>query len=66
MPLTGRYPGEGNGTPLQYSCLEMFLKVLLKVKSMWKKVYILHDVLLKRNTLRTIIRDGHKFCFKSC
>ena len=22
VPRTGRSPGEGNGTPLQYSCLE--------------------------------------------
>ena len=22
IPGSGRYPGEGNGTPLQYSCLE--------------------------------------------
>ena len=22
MPGLGRYPGEGNGNPLQYSCLE--------------------------------------------
>ena len=22
MPGSGRYPGEGNGNPLQYSCLE--------------------------------------------
>ena len=22
IPGLGRYPGEGNGTPLQYSCLE--------------------------------------------
>ena len=22
IPLWGRYPGEGNGNPLQYSCLE--------------------------------------------
>ena len=22
IPESGRYPGEGNGTPLQYSCLE--------------------------------------------
>ena len=22
IPELGRYPGEGNGTPLQYSCLE--------------------------------------------
>ena len=22
IPLSGRYPGEGNGNPLQYSCLE--------------------------------------------
>ena len=39
MSLLGRSPEEGNDTPLQYSCLEMFLKILLKVKSMWKKKY---------------------------
>ena len=22
IPSSGRFPGEGNGTPLQYSCLE--------------------------------------------
>ena len=22
IPMLGRYPGEGNGNPLQYSCLE--------------------------------------------
>ena len=22
IPRSGRYPGEGNGNPLQYSCLE--------------------------------------------
>ena len=22
IPASGRYPGEGNGNPLQYSCLE--------------------------------------------
>ena len=25
MPASGRYPGEGNGNPLQYSCLENFV-----------------------------------------
>ena len=25
IPGSGRYPGEGNGYPLQYSCLENFM-----------------------------------------
>ena len=25
IPGLGRYPGEGNGNPLQYSCLENFM-----------------------------------------
>ena len=25
IPESGRFPGEGNGSPLQYSCLENFL-----------------------------------------
>ena len=25
IPGSGRYPGEGNGNPLQYSCLENFM-----------------------------------------
>ena len=25
IPRSGRYPGEGNGNPLQYSCLENFM-----------------------------------------
>ena len=25
VPGLGRYPGEGNGNPLQYSCLENFM-----------------------------------------
>ena len=25
LPGSGRSPGEGNGTPLQYSCLENFM-----------------------------------------
>ena len=25
IPGTGRYPEEGNGNPLQYSCLENFM-----------------------------------------
>ena len=25
MPRSGRFPGEGNGNPLQYSCLENFM-----------------------------------------
>ena len=24
-PASGRFPGEGNGNPLQYSCLENFM-----------------------------------------
>ena len=25
VPESGRFPGEGNGSPLQYSCLENFM-----------------------------------------
>ena len=25
IPGSGRFPGEGNGSPLQYSCLENFM-----------------------------------------
>ena len=25
IPRLGRFPGEGNGNPLQYSCLENFM-----------------------------------------
>ena len=25
IPGSGRFPGEGNGNPLQYSCLENFM-----------------------------------------
>jgi len=25
IPGSGRYPGEGNNNPLQYSCLEIFM-----------------------------------------
>ena len=28
IPGSGRFPGEGNGYPLQYSCLENFGKIL--------------------------------------
>ena len=28
VPGLGRYPGEGNGNPLQYSCLENFMDSL--------------------------------------
>ena len=27
VPGLGRFPGEGNGNPLQYSCLENFIDI---------------------------------------
>ena len=34
IPGSGRFPGEGNGNPLQYSCLENSLKELGGLQSM--------------------------------
>ena len=31
IPGSGRFPGEGNGYPLQYSCLENFM-----VRGVWR------------------------------
>ena len=33
IPGSGRSPGEGNGNPLQYSCLEMDMRRLVSYRS---------------------------------
>ena len=35
IPGSGRYPGEGNGNPLQYSCLENSMERNLVGYSPW-------------------------------
>ena len=37
IPLLGRSPGEGNGNPLQYSCLENPMKRILAVHGVAKE-----------------------------
>ena len=37
IPGSGRSPGEGNGNPLQYSCLENFLERSLVGYSPWNR-----------------------------
>ena len=46
IPGSGRYPGEGNGNPLQYSCLENPM-----VRGAWKAT--VHGVSRVRHDLAT-------------
>ena len=56
IPGTGRSPGEGNGNPLQYSCLEN----LMDREAWWATV---HGVTKRRTQLSTHINEFlHPYC----
>ena len=59
IPGSGRFPGEGNGNPLQYSCLEN----LLDRKAWWATVYGVANSWTQLSTsLQHISRLINKYC----
>ena len=44
IPLLGRSPGEGNGNPLQYTCLENPMKRILAGYSPWGCKRVRYDI----------------------
>ena len=58
MPGSGRYPGAGNGNPLQYSCLGNFMD-----KGAWQA--ILHGVTKKSDTTQLLNNKQQKLFMES-
>ena len=51
IPGSGRFPGEGNGYPFQYSCLENLIdRRSLMGYSPWGCKRVAHDLATKRTT----------------
>ena len=53
VPKSGRFPGEGNGTPLQYSCLENPMdRGAWRAYSPWGRKRVRHDLVTKQTNKR--------------
>ena len=52
MPGLGRYPGEGNGNPLQYSCLENLMDRGAWQAAVHGVARVKHDLVTKPPPLR--------------
>ena len=67
IPGSGRSPGEGNGNPLQYSCLEnpmdrgAWWATVHRVTKSWRwlRDYIHRHVLLTRSCVKSLSHDPH-------
>ena len=53
IPGSGRHPGEGNGNPLQYSCLEKPMDRSLLGYSPWGLQRVGHDLATNQQQQRT-------------
>ena len=48
IPGSGRSPGEGNGNPLQYSCMENPMDTGVWRASLWGRKRVRHDLAIKQ------------------
>ena len=61
-PGSGRYPGEGNGKPVQYSCLENHMnRGPLQATVPWGHEEL--DITERLNTIVILFSSSHTFCF---
>ena len=58
IPGSGRYPGEGNNNPLQYSCLEIFMD-----GGAWQATHTVHKVTKSQAQLSDVTSTSLSFFF---